>query len=374
MKNENPHKNGSRQVLKKRGSKLGAEPGTLIHIGEAAAAPHLSILRYSAETVEEKVLTDAAEARRLLRDDSLLWVRLDGLSRDAVAAVGAAFDLHPLLLEDVLNTDHRPKLEDYDDVIFLIVKTLDFDPERHLVRARQVSIVLGRNYVITFSEEPGDLFADVRSRILSGQARARRMGSDYLAYRLIDTVVDHYFALLEQIGDHIENLEDRLLLRPDQRLLQRVHRERRELILLRRSVWPLREVIGGLQRDDTGLVTPAVQVFLRDLYDHTVQVVDTVETYRDLVTGMLDLYLSSQSNRMNEIMKVLTIMSTIFIPLTFIVGVYGTNFDVLPELHWRWGYAMMWVVMIVVAVAMLFFFRRKGWIGEKNGNGDGNGF
>jgi magnesium transporter len=290
------------------------------------------------------------------------WVNLDGLHDvKLIEALGGAFTLHPLMLEDILNTDHRAKLEVGENCLFIIAKMLTLHPERDEILSEQISLIVGPGYVLSFQEKPGDLFNSLRQRIHGDQGRVRKMGADYLAYRLLDTIVDQYFIILEQMGDRIEALEEKLLDKPDRQLLHRIHRTKREMILLRRAVWPLREVIGGLQRDIT-LITPAVQPFLRDLYDHTIQIIDTVETYRDVITGLLDLYLSSISNRMNEIMKVLTIMSTLFIPLTFLVGVYGMNFDYLPELHWRWGYFALWGVMLGCVGGMFVFFRRKGWV------------
>jgi magnesium transporter len=265
------------------------------------------------------------------------------------------------MLEDILNTDHRAKLEVGENCLFIIAKMLTLHPERDEILSEQISLIVGHGYVLSFQEQAGDLFNSLRQRIHGDQGRVRKMGADYLAYRLLDTIVDQYFLILEQMGDRIEALEEKLLAKPDRQLLHRIHQAKREMIMLRRAVWPLRELIGGLQRDIT-LITPAVQPFLRDLYDHTIQIIDTVETYRDVITGLLDLYLSSISNRMNEIMKVLTIMSTLFIPLTFLVGVYGMNFDYLPELHWRWGYFALWGVMLSSVAGMFVFFRRKGWV------------
>lgn len=353
-----------RRLLKKRIGKIGTLPGTLVHVGETRTAiPRLTTLRYNAEQVVEFATSTVAEARAGLSDASVTWLNLDGLHQvELLEEIGSAFGVHPLVLEDILNTDHRPKFEAHDQSLFLVTKMLTFNHEQHEIINEQISLVLGANYVITFQERPGDLFDGLRERIRTNKGRLRRLGPDFLTYCLLDQIIDRYFVLLEQIGDHIEQLEEELIDRPDRALLHRIHHEKREMILLRRAIWPLREVIGGLQRDESGLVTAATQPFLRDLYDHTIQIIDTIETFRDLITGMLDLYLSSVSNRMNEIMKVLTIISTLFIPLTFLVGVYGMNFDVLPELHWRWGYFVLWGVMLASAGGMFVFFRRKRWL------------
>jgi magnesium transporter len=350
--------------MKKRAGKIGDSPGSLVHIGEVSdAIPQLSALRYHPGGAEDlSLIDDVAKLAATVTPQSVTWINLDGLHDvELIKSLGSAFSLHPLVMEDILDTDHRPKLEASDGFLLLIAKKLTFSPERDDILSEQISIIVGSGYVLSFQEKPSDLFNALRQRILTDQGRVRKMGADYLAYRLLDTIVDHYFLLLEQMGDRIEMLEDQLLAKPDRQLLHRIHLAKREMILLRRTVWPLREVIGGLQRDVT-LITPAVQPFLRDLYDHTIQIIDTVETYRDIITGLLDLYLSSISNRMNEIMKVLTIMSTLFIPLTFLVGVYGMNFDYLPELHWRWGYFALWGVMLSSVGGMFVFFRRKGWL------------
>jgi len=352
-----------KRVMQKRTGKIGVPPGTLVHVGKQDTAPaQLSVIRYTLEAVEEFEAESAASVQAAVSPDAVTWVNLDGLQQiGLLEELGSAFGLHPLILEDILNTDHRPKLERYDGFLFIVAKMLTCDP-RGEVASEQLSLILGPGYVLSFQERAGDLFTDLRQRIRAGTGRVRHMGADYLAYRLLDTTIDHYFVLLEQVGDHIEALEEELIVRPSPILLHRIHQQKREMVLLRRSVWPLREVIGGLQREESGLLSPGVHTFLRDLYDHTIQVIDTVETFRDLITGMLDLYLSSVSNRMNEIMKVLTIISTLFIPLTFLVGVYGMNFDVLPELHWRWGYLALWGVMMAIAGGMFVFFRRKKWL------------
>lgn len=355
---------GSRRILKKRTAKLGVTPGSLIHIGEVSdLAPSFSVLRYQPEGVEDLSRLDLAGVAATVSPRTVTWLNLDGLHRvELVEELGTAFSLHPLILEDILNTDHRPKLEVSENSLFLVAKNLTLHPERGEILVEQISIVLGPGYVLSFQEKSSPLFNALRQRIHADQGRVRKMGADYLAYRLLDTIVDHYFVILEQMGDYIEKLEEELLIRPDRQLLHSIHQTKREMILLRRAVWPLREVISGLQRDETGIISAAVHPFLRDLYDHTIQIIDTVETYRDVITGLLDLYLSSVSNRMNEIMKVLTIMSSLFIPLTFFVGVYGMNFDYLPELHWRWGYFALWGVMLGCVGGMFVFFRRKGWL------------
>jgi magnesium transporter len=265
-------------------------------------------------------------------------------------------------MEDVLNTEQRPKLEDYEGYLFVVLKRLGFDRREGRVSESQVSIVLGAGFVLSFQESGGPLFEPVRQRIRGTRGRLRKLGPDFLLHALIDCVVDEYFGVLEQVGEEIERLEEQILDRPSPVAMRTLHRLKRELIALRRSVWPLREVIGGLDRSDSTLLSPGVELYLRDVYDHTIHVIDTVESYRDTLSGLLDVYLSSLSNRMNEIMKLLTIISTIFIPLTFIAGVYGMNFRHMPELEWRWGYFAVLGGMLAVALALVVFFRRRRWL------------
>jgi magnesium transporter len=242
------------------------------------------------------------------------------------------------------------------------LKMLYLDNETSETQVEQVSLVFGKNFVISFQEKQGDIFETIRERIRNGKGRIRKMGTDYLAYALIDAVVDHYFIILEKDGEKIEELEDKVVSDPKPETLQKIHRLKREMIFLRRSVWPLRELVNSLERGESPLIHKATRIYLRDVYDHTIQVIDTLETYRDMLSGMHDTYLSSISNRMNEVMKVLTIIATIFIPLTFIAGIYGMNFEFMPELKWRWAYFSVWGVILIVAVFMLIFFRRKKWL------------
>jgi magnesium transporter len=253
-------------------------------------------------------------------------------------------------------------MEDFEDYIFIVTKMLSYDEKENQIKTEQFSLVLGQNYIITFQERVGDVFELVRDRLRKGKGRIRKRPPDYLAYALIDAIVDHYFTVLEKLGERVEALEEELMTNPSPETLQTIHHTRRELIFLRKSVWPLRELIGGLERGESSLVDENTTVFLRDVYDHTIQVIDMVETLRDMVSGMLDVYLSSVSNKMNEVMKVLTIIATIFIPLTFIAGIYGMNFEFMPELKWHWAYPIVWVIIIAIGITMLLYFRRKKWL------------
>jgi magnesium transporter len=278
-----------------------------------------------------------------------------------IERLGKQFELHPLILEDILSTEQRPKLEDYDKHLFIVVRMLTYNGQADSVEAEQVSMVVGANFLISFQEAVGDVFDVIRDRIRNAKGRIRKMGADYLAYSLIDALVDNYFGILERLGEKIGSVEEELVTKPSQETLRRIQFLKREMIFLRKSVWPLREVINGLQRSESSLVTKPTVIYLRDVYDHTIHIMDTIESFRDMISGMLEIYVSSISNKLNSIMKVLTIIATIFIPLTFIVGVYGMNFPNMPELRWRWSYPLVWVVIIASAVGMLVYFRKKNW-------------
>jgi magnesium transporter len=296
--------------------------------------------------------------------DGVLWMNLEGVHDvKSVEAIGRMFNLHPLTIEDVVHTRQRPKLEDYEDYLFVVLKMLDYDARSMEVSSEQVGIVLGSDFVLCFQEgAKGDVFDSIRERLQLERTKVRSHGADFLCYSLIDAIVDRYFSILEDIGEKIEILEDQLVVDPGRATLQTIHHMKRELIMLRKSVWPLREVLGGLRREESDLISDMTTVYIRDVYDHTIQVIDTVETYRDMLAGMLDMYISSVSNRMNEVMKLLTIISTIFIPLTFLAGVYGMNFKYMPELDSPYGYPVLWGIMVVIGVLMMLFFKRKRWM------------
>lgn len=318
---------------------------------------------------EEKELQAIEEAFAYKDAPAVSWINIDGIHRvDILEKIGVLFNIHPLVLEDILNTRQRPKVEDYADYIFLVLKMLFYDEKRGTLEGEQISIILGSHFVISFQEKAGDIFNPIRERIRNNESRTRKSGADYLMYRLLDTIVDHYFAILEKFGERIEDLEEELMEEPKKATLAEVHRLKRELILLRKAIWPLREVISGLRRAESTLIKDSTELFLRDVYDHTIQVIDTVEGFKDTVAGMLDIYLSNQSNKMNGVMKVMTIIATIFIPLTFIAGIYGMNFDPqasplnMPELHWYFGYPTAILLMVIVGVVMIAYFKRKKWL------------
>ena len=347
-----------------RAARPGAAPGTLEFVGSMKQEKvRLRLIDYDDRGVIEREMDEIQECFPLRETPMVTWINIDGLHEtDIIQRLGDAFGLHPLLLEDIVNTTQRPKLEDYGDYIYVTMKMLSFDKGTSQVHQEQLSLVLGPHWVITFQERVGDMFEPVRNRIRSGKGRIRKMGPDYLAYALMDAIVDSYFGVLEAIGERVEILEEDLLSDPSPETLQAIHKLKREAIILRRAVWPLREVVSNLDRVESTLVKKAVHPYLRDLYDHTIQIVDTIEAIRDVIGGMMDLYLSIVSNRMNEVMKVLTIIATIFIPLTFVAGIYGMNFEYMPELGWHYAYFVIWAVIAIVGLSMVLFFRRLRWL------------
>jgi magnesium transporter len=352
------------KLLKRTSKKVGLPPGTLVHIGEKKAEKaKITIIDYDETRFEEKEAKTIEECLPLKDRPTVTWINVDGLHQvEILEKLGDCFRLHPLVLEDILNTGQRPKVEDFDDYIYITLKMFHSEDENDEIAEEQVSLILGPSFVISFQEREGDVFDPIRERIRSARGRVRKMGADYLAYALLDSVVDNYFIVLEKLGEKIEFLEEELVASPTTETLQVIHDLKREMVFLRKSVWPLREIISGLERGESALIQESTGIYLRDVYDHTIQVIDTVETFRDIISGMLDIYLSSVSNRMNEVMKVLTIIATIFIPLTLIAGIYGMNFQYMPELGWRWGYPMVWLVMLFIGALMLVYFRRKNWL------------
>lgn len=352
------------RLIKQRSKKAGLPPGTLVHIGEKKRErTKISILDYDELHYQEKEIEAIDECLAFKDKPTVTWVNVDGIHEvEVLERLGDCFGLHPLVVEDILNTDQRPKMEDFGDYIFIVLKMLYYNDKTDEIVIEQISLILGPHFVISFQEREVDVFDPIRERIRSEKGRIRKMGADYLAYALLDVTVDNYFTILEKLGERIEDLEEELVTNPTPETLQTIHDLKREMLFLRRSVWPLREVVSGLERGESSLVQESTGIYLRDVYDHTIQVIDAVETFRDMLSGMLDIYLSSVSNRMNEVMKVLTIIATIFIPLTLIAGIYGMNFRYMPELEWPWAYPMLWLIMLGIGVLMLIYFRRKRWL------------
>lgn len=353
-----------RKIFKRGSKKAGLAPGTLVFVGEKKAEKvTFTIIDYDADNLQETEVETVEECVAYRDKKSVTWINISGIHDVAVIEkIGEKFNLHPLLMEDIVNTEQRPKLEDYEDYLSVILKMLYSEGENHVIQHEQISLIVAPGLVISLQEKEGDVFEPVRQRIRKGKGRIRKSGADYLAYALIDTVVDHYFKIFEEIGENIEELQEEILKNPSPEILQSIQDLKREMIFIRRSIWPLQEIISGLLRSESVLIREDILPYLRDVYDHTIQVIDTAETFRDMLSGMLDIYLSSVSNKMNEVMKVLTIMATIFIPLTFIAGIYGMNFEFMPELKWHWSYPLLWVVLITIFVAMVFWFKRKKWL------------
>jgi len=319
---------------------------------------------YDGSRVEEREMETLADVFPLKEPPAVTWINVDGLHQvEIVEDLGKYLGLHPLILEDILNPDQRPKVEDLGEYVYIVLKMLDWDEGLKEMTTEQMSIVLGSSYVVSLQERAGgDVLDPLRVRIREAKGSIREEGADFLAYCLLDGIVDRYFGVLESLGEQVEDLESDLVSNPGREALQELHDLKREMIFMRKAVWPLREVIATLERSGSSLLQESTRVYLRDVYDHTIQVMDAVETLREMLSGMLDIYLSSISNRLNEVMKVLTIFASIFIPLTFIAGVYGMNFHYMPELTWRWGYPAVWLVMLGVGLAMLSYFRRKRWL------------
>ena len=344
--------------------KAGLPPGTLVHIGEQQPeAVQIHLMDYDVEGLRERRLAAIEEAFVAKGSPGVNWIDIDGLQEvEVVRKIGVEFGIHPLVQEDILNTTQRPKVEDHGSYLFIVAKMIYGDQEQG-IEAEQLSLVVGANYVISFQEKTGrDIFEPLRERLRHNRGGIRQYGADHLAYALLDTTVDHYFAVLENLGDQVDQLEDQLLEKPETDLLQPIQQVRREVLFIRQAAWPLREVVNHLYREASPLVAQETRLYLRDIYDHLVQMIDTVEISREIVVGLLDLHLFNLNHRMNEVMKVLTIFTSIFIPLTFIVGVYGMNFHHMPELDLSWSYPALWVVMVAIGVGMVFFFRKKKWL------------
>jgi magnesium transporter len=353
-------------------SAVGLPPGTLVFTGKRMLdKPKITYFHYNQDNCDEGIIEQIDLCKELRQREGITWINVDGLhDTSLLACIGEIYGLHPLIVEDIVQTDQRPKVEFFEEYAFITFRMMYFakeeeDPDEDLLEeviSEQVSIVFGKNFVLSFQESLGDVFDTVRERIRKGKGRIRKSGPDYLAYALMDAVVDQYFVILEAFGDELEDLEDEILGKPSPANVQTMHEVKRELIYIRKSSWPMREVITALQRDEGGLINPDTRIYFRDLYDHTIQIIDTIEVYRDVLSSMFDIYLSTLTNKLNEVMKVLTIISTIFIPLTFIAGVYGMNFKYLPEVRWYFGYPFALTIMGLTALSLLMFFRYKRWI------------
>jgi magnesium transporter len=344
--------------------KSGLPPGSLVHVGEVHAHEHkISVVNYNNCTVKKHTVKSIEELLPYKTTDTITWVIIDGLKDVSIIdAIGQYFDIHPLVLEDILNTHQRPKFDEFNDYLYIVVKAISLGNEEFNVEYEQISLLILNNFVFTFMEKPDAIFDPILNRLDNDKSQIRNLGSDYLAYMIMDTVVDKYFVLQDTFDELIEAVEDKLLTDPSSETLATIQKIKRELIFLRRTVSPLRELLAAIQRSESPLLNDKTKRYFGDIYDHAIRIIEAMESYRDLIAGMLDIYLSSVSNKMNETMKVLTIFASIFIPLTFIAGVYGMNFEYMPELKWRWSYPALWIFFISISAFLLRFFKKKKWL------------
>jgi magnesium transporter len=351
------------RFLKNRAQSKGQSPGALIFIGDQKVdSVKTRVIDYDSSTLTDQELLDIKDGSHFKKTKTVTWFNINGLHNiEVIGEVGQVFELHPLILEDILNTGQRPKVEEFDSYIFIVLKMIRFDKETEMIVNEQLSIILGENFLLTFQEQPGDVFEPVRERIRKQKSRIRGSGTDYLVYALIDTVVDNYIYIIELMGEKIEDLEEEILLGHDATVMERINLFKREINYLRKSIRPAKEAILHLSRLDTDLFHENTIPFLKDLQDIINQATEAIETYRDLLTDQLNIHNSVMANKMNDIMKILTIFAAIFIPLTFIAGIYGTNFEYLPELHYKYSYFIFWAILIILAGALLFYFKRKRW-------------
>ena len=359
------------QLRPRRKKRPGTPPGVLVYEGEAPSAPaSISLIDYDASRISECEVTDVSTCAAYRDPSTVTWINVEGIHEvDKVEELGGMFGMHPLTLEDVVSPRQRPKLEEYDTYIYVALQMMHYDHDSGTVQPEQVSIVFGDGFLISFQEgRVGDAFDPVRRRLRESRGHVRSLRADYLAYALIDVVVDYYLEILEGLGEHVEALEDLVTTRTDTSLLRDINALRRSMLVLRRAVWPLRDVIVALERTNHPFVSDAIDPYLRDVYDHTVRTVELIESSREILASLVDVHLSTVNNSMNEVMRVLTIIATFFLPLTFIVGIYGMNFNPaasplnMPELNWFFGYPFAWALMLGTAGVMYFYFRRKGWL------------
>jgi len=348
---------------KKASAKIGLPPGSIVYLGEKKVEKvTINVTEYDETSAESYEINSAEEIDPFTDTPQVTWVSVCGLHEtDFLKQVGERFKIHPLVLEDILNTDSRPKIEITDDYLFIVMKLLLFNPEQKILETEQVSFILGKTFLFSFSEKTDEIFNPVKDRILSQLGKISKRGSDYLLYALMDIVVDHYFLALEKVEERIEILDDEVINNPDRSQIESIYNLRNLLLVIRRAIWPLREIVNQLIKDDGDLLDESIEPYLRDLYDHTIHITETIEQQREVTNGLMEIYLSMMSNKMNEVMKVLTVIATIFIPLTFIVGIYGMNFKYMPELNWPWAYFAVWGVMIGVVGMMFYFFKKKNW-------------
>ncbi|WP_111307389.1 magnesium/cobalt transporter CorA [Confluentibacter sediminis] len=354
----------SKHKNKKRYKKSGLAPGSVIYTGDKSSKKlFIEVFDYNSEQCIDKELNNIEDIFDFKHSDSMSWINLNGLNHvNEIEKLGNHFNLHPLVLEDIVSISQRPKIDEYDDYLFVVLKMLYHDKEENII-SEQISFILGKNYVLSFQEADGDVFDAVRDRIRQGKGRVRTMQADYLLYILMDAIVDQYFSIIETLGDKIEDYETRIFLGDvDESINKDIQDLKREVLRVRRAIFPLREVINRIEKHESPLILKKTKTYYRDIYDHLIQVTENIDIYREMIWSLMDMYMTTISNKMNEVMKVLTIMASIFIPLTFIAGIYGMNFDYIPELHYKYSYFILWGVMILLFVGMLIYFKRKKWL------------
>lgn len=352
------------QATSRASRKAGLPAGELVHVGEMhEATSSITLLDYDKDNLRVHQIDSIQDLLPFKSSESMSWVIIEGLADvELIQQLGEAFDIHPLVLEDIVSTHQRPKLDEFDDYLYLVLKRLEVASDSFVVTQEQVSLLLFDNMLFTFKEKRDDLFTPVITRLQTEKSRLRAQTTDYLAYVVLDTIVDGYFTVQDSLDQFSDDIEEKLLDQPGPELLTRIQKVKRELIFVRKSLSPLREMLAALERCESTLLSEKTHIYLRDVYDHTIRVIEAMDSYRDLITGMLEMYLSSVSNRLNEVMKLLTVFATIFIPLTFITGIYGMNFQNMPELKWPWAYPTLWLVFISIAVSLLIYFRKRKWL------------
>jgi magnesium transporter len=349
-----------------RRAKLGKSPGTLMHLGERKNRPvEIHIMDYNEKSINEYKIDKVSDLRSFIKPDTVTWINIDGIhDAEKIREIGEIFSLHTLLLEDLMNPEHRPKIEHAENYIFFTLKMLNLNKDGRNIKKEQVSFFLGENWVLSFLEDPGDVFEPVRLRIRSEKGRIRGSKSDYLAYALIDVIVDHYFLIIDSISDRIEVLEWSIFHNeiPDPKTAQKIQALKKDLMLVRKSVIPIRDAVGSLEKGISPLIHTKTTFFLKDVYDHTLYITDSIEVFREMLNSAMEMHLSALSNRLNKVIKVLTIISTIFVPLTFLVGVWGMNFKFMPEIEWKYGYLFAWSTIIITTIGLIIFLRKKKWM------------
>lgn len=343
--------------------RIGLSPGSTDHLSISVNGTSILGYKYGDKEFEKKALKDTTELKDFVKTGKeTFWINVNGLNTQIVEQIGAVYNIHPLFLEDILHTGQRPKIDEGENYLYLVLHMLNYETKTAEVTSEQVSFIFNQDYLISFKEREGDLFDPVRNRLEMNKGKIRKSGGDYLAYALLDVIVDRFYVILEQLGNKIEMLESKVIEDPSIEVLHEINRLKREFIVLRKNIWPLRDIINALLRPDIKIINPTTKFFIKDVYDHTIQIMDSIDTYREMISNILDIYMSSVSNKQNDVMKTLTIIATIFIPLTFLVGVYGMNFHEMPELEWKYGYYTIWGIMIIVASFLLIYFKRKDWM------------